>query len=94
MGGTNPQHYAYSSITRMEALGFPAITAEEETAIAGLLESLTHFAISSEVETTTIRLRRQHKIKLPDAIIVATAAVHGLKLLTLDQDLAHIAAME
>lgn len=94
MGGANPQQYAYSSITRMEALGFPAITAEEETAIDGLLGCLTHLAISSEVETTTIRLRRRHKIKLPDAIIVATAVVYDLKLLTLDQDLARVAAME
>ena len=30
----------------------------------------------------TIRLRQQHRIKLPDAIIAATALVHGLPLLT------------
>ncbi len=91
---TNPQQYAYSSITHMEALGFPAITTEEETAIAGLFGCLTHLSISSEVEAATIRLRRQHKIKLPDAIILATAAVYNLKLLTLDQNLARIATMK
>ncbi len=35
----------------------------------------------------TISLRKKHKIKLPDSIILATAEVHGLKLLTLDQKL-------
>jgi predicted nucleic acid-binding protein len=30
----------------------------------------------------TIRLRQQHRVKLPDAIIAATALVHGLPLLT------------
>lgn len=94
MYGGNPQQYAYSSITRMEALGFSAITAEEEAAITDLFGCLTHLSISSEVEANTIHLRRKYKIKLPDAIIVATAAVHGLKLLTLDQDLARAASME
>ena len=30
----------------------------------------------------TITLRKKHKIKLPDAIIAATALVHNLTLLT------------
>lgn len=30
----------------------------------------------------TIRPRQQHRIKLPDAIIAATALVHGLTLVT------------
>lgn len=90
----NLKEYAYSSITRMETLGFPAITPEEETAIADLFACLTHLSISFDVEAATIRLRRKHKIKLPDAIIAATAVAHGLKLLTLDKDLAHVASME
>ncbi|WP_151088219.1 PIN domain-containing protein [Hymenobacter baengnokdamensis] len=30
----------------------------------------------------TIQLRQQYKVKLPDAIIAATALVHGLPILT------------
>jgi hypothetical protein len=90
----NPRHYGYSSITRMEALGFPAITVEEETAISGLLDCLAYFSISPEVEAATILLRRQRKIKLPDAIIAATAIVHGLSLITLDKGLADTATMK
>lgn len=90
MNGFDPKQYAYSTITRMEVLGFSAITLEEETTLADLFKCLTHFSISEEVEVATIRLRREHKIKLPDAIIIATAAVHALKLLTLDKDLARV----
>lgn len=33
----------------------------------------------------TIRLRRKNRIKLPDAIIAASALIHGAVLLTNDQ---------
>lgn len=39
-----------------------------------------------------IRLRRFNQCKLPDAIIAATAQVHQLTLLTLDQRLEKLAA--
>jgi predicted nucleic acid-binding protein len=65
---------AYSSITRMELLGFPGITRAEELLIQGKLEPLTYLPITSAVENTAIRLRRIHNgLKLPDAIIVASA---------------------
>jgi predicted nucleic acid-binding protein len=38
-----------------------------------------------------IALRRTRKVKLPDALIAATAIHHGLELLTLDQTLMSVA---
>lgn len=38
--------------------------------------------LTNDVEKRTIDLRRQKKIKLPDAIIAATALVHGLTLIS------------
>ncbi|MGZ8158809.1 MAG: PIN domain-containing protein [Methylobacter sp.] len=35
-----------------------------------------------------MQFRHQHRVKLPDAIIAATATAHGIKLLTLDKKLA------
>jgi predicted nucleic acid-binding protein len=43
--------------------------------------------IDEAVERVAIHLRRAGYCKLPDAIIVATAQVHQLKLLTLDERL-------
>jgi len=77
----------YSAITRMELLGFHSITAEEERAIHNLLDRMAHLSLTPLIEDMTIQIRRQHRIKLPDAIIAATAKTHGVTLLTLDKEL-------
>lgn len=79
---------AYSSITRMELLSFPNLTDEDAVLIRQLLVPMTYLALSPAIEDRTIELRHQHRVKLPDAIIAATAKVHGLQLLTLDKKLA------
>lgn len=78
---------AYSTITRMELLGFYGITAAEERAIDDLLKWMVHLSLTPTIENTTIQIRRQHRIKLPDAIIAATAKTYDLLLLTLDKEL-------
>lgn len=75
---------AISQITRMELLSFPQITAEEDSAIRSFIACVTVIQLSEAIETATINFRRTHGGKLPDAIIIATALVHHLKLVTLD----------
>ena len=42
----------------------------------------------NEIEDAAISIRRSRKsVKLPDALIIATARVHHVRLVTLDQDL-------
>ncbi len=48
----------------------------------------TNFIIGL-VKGMTIKIRRQYKLKTPDAIIAATVKVMSLELLTLDQQLAN-----
>ena len=79
---------AVSQITRMELLGFPSLVQEEEVAILDLLANCRTLLIDEAVERQAIQLRRTSHCKLPDAIVAATALVHGLTLLTLDQKLA------
>lgn len=83
-----PTRCAYSSITRMEVLGWADITPQQEAVITALFASMEHLPITDAVENATIRLRRTRKIKIPDAIIAATALTCELELLTLDADLA------
>lgn len=78
---------AYSAITRMELLGFPGITVAEESTIRQKLMCLTYLPLSLEIENKTIQIRQSRRIKLPDAIIAATALELGLELLTLDKQL-------
>jgi predicted nucleic acid-binding protein len=82
---------AVSQITRMELLGFPGLADEDERAILGFLQNCQVLFIDEAVERAAIRLRRAGLCKLPDAIIAATAQVHQLSLLTLDERLAKIA---
>ncbi len=78
---------AYSAITRMELLGFAGITADEDQAIRRLLDAMQYLELTTDIEDETIQIRRGLELKLPDAMIAATARVYRLKLLTLDQKL-------
>lgn len=78
---------AVSQITRMELLGFPNSQAQEEQEIQEFLKNCTVILLNPEIEHVAIMLRRNGKFKLPDAIIVATAQVNCLTLLSLDDRL-------
>jgi predicted nucleic acid-binding protein len=80
---------AYSSITRIELLSFPKITPQDIDIIEAFLSRLHYIPFSIEIENEVILIRRQHKLKLPDAVIAATAKYLNLELLTLDQQLAN-----
>ena len=79
---------AYSAITRIELLGFPDIGAADDKTIRDLLDNFLYLPVTRQIEDIAITLRRQpKKVKLPDALILATAHAHNLQLVTLDQDL-------
>ena len=71
-----------SSITYMEALGFPFQTREEETSITMLCDTFERLLLTEDIEKQTILIRKTNKIKLPDAIIAATAITRNLTLVT------------
>lgn len=83
-----------SQITRMELLGFPGLGDAEEQATRAFLGLCQVVSISDEVEAQAIRLRRAGLLKLPDAIVAASALVTGAQLLTLDQRLARVMAAQ
>ena len=78
---------AFTAITRMELLGFPGITRDEEHLIRATLDQFRYLAITLEIEDAVIDIRRTRRVKLPDALIAATALCHELELLTLDAGL-------
>jgi predicted nucleic acid-binding protein len=75
-----------SVITRLELLKFPAITSEEEERILDFLELVPVLPLKADIENEAIALSRATKLKLPDAIIGATAIVHGAKVVTADSN--------
>lgn len=80
-----PDVCALSQISRIEMLGFGGLDGAEEARLLTILASMTVFLIDDAVEREAIALRRRTRLKLPDAIIAATARVHGLEVLTLDE---------
>ena len=84
-----------SSISYMEAYGFPFQDKQEEKEIVKFCTMFNRFSITEEIEKRTILIRKSHKIKLPDAIIAATAIVHNLILVTRnDSDFKNISGLK
>ena len=73
-----------SIITRLELLKYPSITPDEENTINEFLHLVPIIPINAAIENETIILSRSTKLKLPDAIIGATAIVYDAELVTND----------
>lgn len=72
-----------SEMTRMELLTYPQITSDEETAIHTFLAFVEVLPINNVIASRVIQLRRHHKsLKIPDAIVAATAIEYHLTLVS------------
>ena len=89
-----PGRFALSVINEIELRSFSGLTDEQENALKALFDSVSIISLDDPVKEETIRLRRQHRIKTPDAIIVATALTQGAALLTNDDRLRKIPGLE
>ncbi len=82
--------YGVSVITEIELLSFPDLQVDEEQRIRAFLGVADRVAISEPIRDQAIALRRLHRLKIPDAIIAATAMVGNAVLLSNDGKLASI----
>ena len=71
-----------SFITRIEALVYNPSEASVQLTIRSILEASSELSMSEEILLKTVEIRRKAKIKLPDAVIAATAIIHNLTLLS------------
>ena len=80
-----------SVITYMEVLGYRFETDFEKQTIGQLCKYFPIIHLNSEIIEKVISIRQKHKIKLPDAIILATAIMGDLELITANvADFIHI----
>ena len=84
------EEYGISVITYMEVLGYDFKSTKEKEFIEELLSYLTIIYIDERIATRVIQLKKEKKIKLPDAIICATALVNNSLLITNDIRLQNI----
>jgi predicted nucleic acid-binding protein len=71
----------------MEVLGYCFEDNKQRDFIEKLFSFLEIVYIDKEIAKNTIKLREENKIKLPDAIICATALQRRAKLITSDEKL-------
>lgn len=80
--------FSVSIVTKIELLSFPNLSADEESRIREMLRNeVVVQELTDTIAEQAIVLRRSHRVKLPDAIIAATAAVTGRELMTNDLSL-------
>lgn len=73
-----------SVITRLEVLGYTELSEQDKIYFEQLLAKFTLIELTPVIQQQTIEIRQTHKIKLPDSIILATAVLHQLNLLSSD----------
>lgn len=71
-----------SVVTRIELLSWRNATEAQISILQDYIRHAHVIGLSEDVVKETISIRKKHRVKLPDAIIVATALVHDLVLLT------------
>jgi predicted nucleic acid-binding protein len=86
--------YHVSIITEMELLSYPQLSPAEEQQILNFLSELLIIGIDESIKNSAIALRKQHRLKLPDAIVAATALSLNALLLTNDLKLSGIPTMQ
>jgi predicted nucleic acid-binding protein len=86
---------AVASVTQIEVYGFTGLKPEEQAALDVLFRRLTVHPLDAAVVNRAIALRQESKMGLADAIIAATALVHGLRLVTRNEsDFKHVTGLQ
>ncbi|MDH4096669.1 MAG: type II toxin-antitoxin system VapC family toxin [Nitrospira sp.] len=85
--------YCLSVMSELELLAYPDLTPSEEAHIKAFLQDITIVELNDTVKAHAIDLRKRYRLKLPYALIVATALAFNATLLTNDEQLLSLAAV-
>jgi len=86
-----------SILSYIEFLAFPNLSENDRKIFRKFSEAIDVVSLDQTERTlidAVIRLRSQHRLKLPDAIIAATAIERDATLITDDQQLRHLSAVK
>lgn len=87
-------NWAFSYITEMEILSKKGLTVKEDTLIRNMLNACLKINHQQEISDLTIKLRRKYSLKLPDAIIAASALFSHIPILTADSAFSKITELD
>jgi predicted nucleic acid-binding protein len=86
--------WIFSFIKEIELLGKQNISPVEIKNIHGVLSVCMKAFHVEKINDITISLKQRYRIKLPDALIAATALHYNIPLLTFDKDFIHIKELD
>lgn len=82
----NEQGSFLSVITKIELLGWQAGSPQKMRDVEDFVQDSEIVPLTDAVVDKTVEIRRTVKIKLPDAVIAATAIVHDFTLISRNDD--------
>jgi len=74
-----------SFITEIELLSKPGINSSEKKKIKEFISGCTIVDVNEEIKENTIGLRSSYKLKLPDALVAASAQFYNIPLISSDK---------
>lgn len=83
-----------SVISEIELLGIKNISEKVYKDRKRVLDDSLVLSFDDEIKSIAIKIKQKHVLKIPDAIIAATAIKHELPLLTADKALKNINGLE
>jgi len=84
-----------SAITEIELLCWKTATEKDIEVLQGFINDTLVIKLKKTIKLKTAEIRKLHRIKLPDAIIAATALVYKLTLVTRNiEDFKNITGLE
>lgn len=79
---TNEARPVISAITEIELLCWKSATEKDSEVLRNFIDDALVIELEQPIKFKTADIRKKHKIKLPDAIIAATAVVYELSLVS------------
>lgn len=86
--------YLLSVISELELRSIHGLDAASQSWLNTFLSDITIVGLEEQIKEITVRLCRAHRLRLPDAIIAASALAHQATLLTHDQRLLAIPGLQ
>jgi hypothetical protein len=86
-----------SVLSQIEFLAFPSLSPDDRIIFQQFCDSVDVAGLDRTERTLidrAVTLRAQYRLKLPDAIIAATAIEHGATLITDDRQLQNLSAVK
>ncbi|MHB9147787.1 MAG: type II toxin-antitoxin system VapC family toxin [Candidatus Amoebophilus sp.] len=83
-----------SVITEIEALSWINPDKSKEAILQAFIEEANILYITHDIVKECVRIRRNKKMKTPDALIAATAIIYNMILLTSDTDFNNIPTLQ